>query len=226
MQQEENIKREWDIYWTAQGTSTSYLYNFFANFYRNKIIKPYLNHFLIKHFKEGQQVLHAGCGSGKVDTDMVNYLSITALDISPSALAIYNKVNEGRAKTVLGNIFAVPFANETFCGIYNLGVMEHFTDQEIIQILFEFKRTLKPAGKIVLFIPPVFGLTVQVLDAAHFVLNKILKKNIKLHPDEITRIKSQKHIQELVEKAGFKFIEYYFGYKDLFTQIVIVAEKA
>lgn len=49
---------------------------------------------------------------------------------------------------------------------------------------------VKKGGKIVMFWPPTEGLTVNVLDSAHFVLNKILKKNIKLHPDEITRIKS------------------------------------
>jgi hypothetical protein len=34
----------------------------------------------------------------------------------------------------------------------------------------------------VIFWPPVFGLTVNVLDAAHFILNKVLRKNIQLHP--------------------------------------------
>jgi hypothetical protein len=84
---------------------------------------------------------------------------------------------------------------------------------------------LKKGAKVCLFIPPTYGLTVQVLDTAHFILNKILKKNIKLHPDEITRVRSKAHIKGLIEKAGFKFIEYYFGPKDVFTQIVIVGEK-
>ena len=225
MQKEETIKKDWDIYWTKQGTSSSDVYNSIADFYRNRIIKPYLNHFLFKHFSAGQQILHAGCGSGKVDTDVVKKFKVTALDISPEALAIYEKVNGPSIERVLGNIFKLPFANETFDGIYNLGVMEHFTEDEIIQILHEFKRVIKPKGKIVLFIPPVFGLTVQVLDLAHFILNKIFRKNIKLHPDEITRVKSKKHIRSLVERSGFTFIEYYFGRKDLFTQIVIVGEK-
>ena len=52
-----------------------------------------------------------------------------------------------------------------------------------------------------------------------------MKKNIKLHPDEITRVRSKAHIKGLIEKAGFVFKEYYFGPKDVFTQIVIVGEK-
>lgn len=225
MNKEEEIKKDWDTYWSAQENSSNAVYDVFANFYRNHIIKPYLDHFLKKHLKKGQKVLHAGCGSGKVDANIVDYLTITALDISPPALEIYKSVNKNKAQVVEGNIFSLPFENESFEGIYNLGVIEHFTEEEIVEILLEFKRVLKPGGKIVLFIPPVFGLTVQVLDFAHFVLNKILRKNVTLHPAEISRIKSKKHIQGLIEKAGYKFVEYYFGPRDLFTQVVAVAYK-
>lgn len=223
--QEKKIKDEWDEYWTVQGHATNRAYNFFADFYRNRIIKPYLNHFLKKHFAKGQSVLHAGCGSGKVDTDIVYYLAVTALDISPQALSIYRSVNQAKAQTIEGSIFSLPIGPEIFDGVYNLGVMEHFTEPEMGDILREFKRVLKPGGKIILFIPPVFGLTVQILDLAHFILNKVLRENVKLHPDEITRIKSRRHIQSIIEKAGFEFVEYYFGWRDLFTQIVVVGKS-
>jgi len=219
------VQEDWNIYWSNQNKTSNKVYDFIANFYRNNIIKPSLNYFIFKHFKIDSLLLHAGCGSGKVDTDLVNSFNVTALDISYTALQIYESVNPKKAKLIQASIFEMPFENESFDGIYNLGVMEHFTQVEIQQILLEFKRVLKPKAKIVLFIPPVFGLTVRVLDATHFVLNKILKRNIKLHPDEITRVKSKQHIRQLVENAGFKFVDYYFGAKDLFTQIVIVAEK-
>jgi ubiquinone/menaquinone biosynthesis C-methylase UbiE len=225
MEKEEVVKKDWDEYWSRQGTSTSEAYNFFANFYRNRIIKPFLNHFIFRHFPKGANLLHAGCGSGMVDKDVLKQYQVTALDISPEALEIYKRINQGAHAITLGNIFSLPFSNDSFDGIYNLGVMEHFTEDEIRQVLIEFKRVLKVKGKIILLIPPVFGLTVQVLDIAHFVLNRILRKNVKLHPDEITRVRSQKHIRRLIEESGFKFIEYYFGHKDAFTQIVIVGEK-
>jgi ubiquinone/menaquinone biosynthesis C-methylase UbiE len=219
------VQQDWDIYWTDQNQTSGKLYDFFADFYRNNIIKKALNHFLLKHFTKGQELLHAGCGSGKVDTDIVDNFQVTALDISLPALKIYDAVNQHKAKIVQASIFEMPFEDETFDGIYDLGVIEHFTEDEIQQILMEFKRVLKKNGKICLFIPPTYGLTVKVLDTAHFILNKILRKNRKLHPDEITRVRSKAHIKTIIEKAGFSFIEYYFGPKDLFTQIVIVGEK-
>jgi ubiquinone/menaquinone biosynthesis C-methylase UbiE len=222
---EREVQEDWDIYWSKQNKTSNKLYEVFANFYRNQIIKPALNHFIFKHFEKDTNLLHAGCGSGKVDADLVNAYKITALDISYPALQIYDKVNKGKASLVQASIFQLPFPENHFNGVYNLGVMEHFTENEIQLILLEFNRVLKPNGKIALFIPPIFGLTVQVLDFTHFVLNKILRRRIKLHPDEITRIKSRNHIQKMVEKAGFRFVDYYFGSKDFFTQIVIVAEK-
>ena len=49
--------------------------------------------------------------------------------------------------------FRLPFADATFEGVYNLGVMEHFTTDEIARILSEFRRVLRPGGKAVLFWP-------------------------------------------------------------------------
>ena len=103
--------------------------------------------------------------------------------------------------------------------------MEHFTEEDIHKILLEFHRVLKPYAKMVIFWPPVFGLTVNVLDFAHFVLNKLFRTKIKLHPDEITRVTSERQMKNLFEKAGFTLVEYYFGIRDFFTQAVIVVQK-
>ncbi|MBC7389800.1 MAG: class I SAM-dependent methyltransferase, partial [Opitutaceae bacterium] len=166
---DKEVQDDWNIYWSNQNKTTGRIYDKFADFYRNNIIRPALNFFIFKYFKTNTEILHAGCGSGKVDTDIVDLYKVTALDISLPALHIYESVNPKKAKLIQASIFELPFENESFDGIYNLGVMEHFTENEIQNILLEFKRILKPGGKIVLFIPPVFGLTVRVLDTAHFI---------------------------------------------------------
>lgn len=227
MADEAKIKKDWEIYWEDKDKkkTSSTFYDIVAKIYRKLVIKNILNHFIKKHFPKGVDVLHAGCGSGQVDTDIVDYLNITALDISNNALKIYISIHGVKCKTVEGNIFYLPFQNETFDGLYNLGVMEHFKQEEIHEILTEFKRVLKQNGKMVIFWPPKFGITVFALDSIHFILNKILRMNVKLHPAEITRIKSKQHAIQTFEKAGFKVIEYYFGAKDIFTQCVIVVQK-
>jgi hypothetical protein len=64
-----------------------------------------------------------------------------------------------------------------------------------------------------------------VLKGAHYFLNSILKKNIQLHPHEITHITSQKHAKQILERAGFKLEKYSFGISDLFTHAIVVGRK-
>ncbi len=117
------------------------------------------------------------------------------------------------------------FDQESKDGIYNLGVMEHFSQEEIQIILTEFHRVLKPNGKVLIFWPPEFGVSVIFLKCVHFLLNRILNKNIYLHPEEITRIRSKKHAYQIFERANFEVVDYYFGPRDAFTYSVIAAVK-
>ncbi|MEW5693982.1 MAG: methyltransferase domain-containing protein, partial [Candidatus Hydrogenedentota bacterium] len=211
----------WDEYWANKNKSALLIYDLIAAFYRKYIIKKSLNYFIMKYFIKDAKILHAGCGSGQVDIDIIGKYSITALDISTEALAIYRKVTKGHCNLLHGSIFAIPEPNATFDGIYNLGVMEHFTEGEINNILNEFNRVLKPNGKIILFWPPEFGISVVFLKFIRHFMNVLFKENIKLHPDEITKIKSKRQVKHLLLKAGFSLIEYYFGPKDLFTHVVV-----
>ena len=218
-------KKAWDQYWTQKKDAKGKVYDTVAEFYRKFIIKPSLTHFMSKYFAPGAQVLHAGCGSGQVDLDIAQRISITAMDISESALEFYRKTHGAGCKTILGSVFDIPLESNTFDGVYNLGVMEHFTTDEIQRALLEFKRVLKPKGRIVLFWPHEKGISVTFLKGVHFLLNDILKKNIKLHPDEISRLRSRRHAQQMIEQSGLKFVEYYFGPRDCFTQAAVIAQK-
>lgn len=217
--------KDWDNYWENPKGITNNLYGIIANFYRNKLIKPNLNKIVKKHFPEKSKLLHAGCGSGKVDKDFSMNHSIFALDMSNNALKVYRSIHNTQEEIIQGTIFSIPTKNFSFDGIYHLGVMEHFTKDEIKQILSEFERILKNDGKMIVFWPPKFGLSVIALKIIHFMLNKILRLNIKLHPDEITLIESKKHAQNIFSESNFKIIDYSFGYYDLFTYCMLVVQK-
>jgi len=215
---------EWENYWSRE--KKRIVYDIIASFYRDKIIKKALTFFIKKYLPENSKVLHAGCGSGEVDTFIRDYIKITALDFSDNALRLYKRVNGESSTTIKADIKNLPFENGTFDGIYNLGVMEHFEEAEVIFILKEFHRVLKPGGRIILFIPPEFGLSVMFFKTLVFIFRYLFfNKTIKFHPDEICRIKSNKHALSLVEKGGFSCLTFYFGGKDLFTYAIIVAEK-
>ena len=141
--------------------------------------------------------------------------SVTALDISPRALSLYRGFNRDNPRVIRGDILHIPFEDGRFDGAYNVGVMEHFSEEDIGRILSELGRIIKPEGKILVFWPPEFGLSVRAL--------KMIK--VKLHPDELTLVKSRSHIEAIGVKADLKIVDYYFGLRDLFTQVAIVFKK-
>jgi dolichol-phosphate mannosyltransferase len=218
--------QDWDSYWElGDRKKTHFLYNLIAQFYRKFIIKPNLNKFVLKTFLPDDSILHAGCGSGQVDSDISKLRPIIALDISPKALFLYEAHNPNVARLVHGSIFNIPLENSSLQGVYNLGVMEHFTENEIHLTLQEFHRVLSPKGRIILFWPHKFGSSVMALGLAHKILNKVSKKKVQLHPPEITYIHSKSQAELILKKSGFKMIEYSFSIADVFTQAIIVGEK-
>ena len=144
-------RQGWDSYWANHKPRSRFLYDVVAVFYRRYIIKNNLNYFVNKYFPQNSKVLHAGCGSGQVDTDVCDTVKLTALDLSTNALSLYNRENGHKAKLIHADILDTGLEDKEFSGIYNLGVMEHFTETEIHQILTEFRRILSDDGKLVLF---------------------------------------------------------------------------
>lgn len=218
--------QEWDSYWGKKNTVSNNFYDKIAKLYRKYVMVNMFEYFMKKNFSSGSKLLHAGCGGGYADVCLYGYAEVVALDNSPSALDRYKKNHGDKSKIILGDIFHLPFEERSFDGIYNQGVMEHFSEEEIREILSEFKRVLRANGKLVIFWPPTFGSTTNTLDALHFILNKILRRKVRLHPPEVSRINSKKHAIEIFNKAGFSVVDYYFGPKDIFTQAVIVAKKS
>src|SRR6266853_2535089 len=215
-----------DRYWDSKGREVERsTYDVIASFYRNYLIKPTLNHFIRRTFSPHAELIHAGCGGGEVDTDVVRYAKVTAVDISPNAIAKYLANHGARAECKVMDIFHLSHIERRFDGLYNLGVMEHFEEDQIRQILAEFHRTLKPGGRLVLFWPPVYGLSVIALKVIHFVLNHLLRRNVQLHPPEPSKVRSRRQIQELLDESDFDLKSFSFGIRDAFTYAVIVAAK-
>ncbi|MBS1227016.1 MAG: glycosyl transferase family 2 [Proteobacteria bacterium] len=216
----------WNDYWSRNDSKQAHLlYDLIAAFYRRFIIRPSLDKFIFANFSAESILVHAGCGSGQVDRDIAQKMSIMALDISTVALGMYKKSNRNVRKLIHGSIFDIPLDDASVNGIYNLGVMEHFSGSEIVLILNEFHRVLMPRGRIVLFWPPKYGLSVMFLKIVHFILNKVFKKNVQLHPAEITHIASRKQAEAILNNSGFSMKDYSFGIGDLFTHAIIVGEK-
>lgn len=217
--------QDWDTYWNHSGESGNPVYEIIAGVYRRGVIKRNLETAIRNEFPKHSILLHAGCGSGQVDTAIQEEMRITGLDISPGALALYARNNRKASSIQHGTIFAIPFPNCHFDGVYNLGVMEHFTTAEIQVILVEFHRILRPGGKVVIFWPHARGTSVFVLSLCHRFLRNVFSSDKQLHPPEISYIKSRHHAEEIFAKAGFIVSGFRFGPSDIWVQAVVVGRK-
>ena len=216
--------QEWDEYWVKAPRTHNRAYGKIAVFYRKYIIKSNLNRYFLRYFRNKTTILHAGCGGGQVEEGIIDSKSVIGLDISANALALYKK-NHQDSNLIRGDVISTGFKDGSFDGIYNLGVMEHFSEDDINRILREFHRILKNDGVIILFWPPRYGLTVLFLKGVHYFFNSVLGKKIQLHPPEPSLIRSKRHAEAMVRLAGFWLVAYDFKFADLFTYAVLILEK-
>ena len=221
----DNNRENWDRYWLGLSDGGFGIYQTIAAFYRKFIIKPSLDRVLDQTFTADDALLHAGCGGGQMDAKAVARFNVTALDISSEAINRYNNLHGNDALLVNGDLFFIPIADGSFDGIFNLGVMEHFTDDELNYTLREFHRVLKKNGQLVLFWPPEYGLSVKVLKLAHFILNDIMGRDYYLHPKEPSLLKSRRDIAARFFHNGFKLDYFSFGFTDLFTHAIVIARR-
>lgn len=216
---------EWDRYWGGKATPSGVTYDCLATIYRNLVIKPALRRALQRTFAPGSSLLHAGCGSGQVDVGLHQRLRITAMDISPKAVSLYRRHNPNAEAVLTADLFDLPFGPATFDGIYNLGVMEHFSPDDIVRILRGFHRILRPGGTLLLFWPHARATSAWVLDAWHAASRPFSRPGFSLHPPEPSRVKSRHAIEPLFRAAGFRVDGYRFGPGDFWVQVVVTASR-
>jgi len=79
---------------------------------------------------KGQWVLDVGCGSGRFAEIALNAgANVVALDYSSAADACYaNLKHHAGLHVIQGDVYALPFAPESFRFIYSLGVLQHTPD--------------------------------------------------------------------------------------------------
>lgn len=218
---------DWDGYWTKAKQTHAGVYGRIAEFYRRQIISRAAAHILQPQFPDapGRHYLHAGCGSGGSDQRLkLRHAQVHALDLSVVGL----ELNRSRQLAfpqwhVCGDLFRLPYRDQTIDGIFNFGVMEHFYAPDLDQILAEYRRVLKPQGRLVLFWPPNFGLSVIALTSFLRLVNAFRNTPLTLYPDEVSRIPSFRWVRTLMERNGLRTLHIRFGWRDLFTYVVVVA---
>jgi len=161
-------------------------------------------------------VLEAGCGSGKATILLNEKIDKYLLDISKKALdyakhvaALFNAKN---INYIEGDIFHIPFKDERFDLVWNIGVIEHYGLEEIRLIIEEMSRVCSKNGVVAVGIPNLYS--GPIIKAALLKLLKFIP-GYKIDNEKFYKIEAIKELFEnICEKYGKK-IEYikieYFG---------------
>ena len=117
----------------------------------------------IEHLRGGA-ILDAGCGWARYVHRFVHpHLSYTGIDHSSEAIALARASNPG-LQFEIGSIARLPFAEHTFDGIWSCCAIGSIPKKEVIAVLREHVRVLKPDGCMFMLIPyPPQGWSEEVL---------------------------------------------------------------
>jgi ubiquinone/menaquinone biosynthesis C-methylase UbiE len=101
-------------------------------------------------------LLEAGCGYGLTSLLAGARSRRTLLDLEPKAVEIASALFTfagQEAYFAVGNIFSMPFGDNSFDVVFNAGVLEHFDLSSRRAALLEMVRVTKPGGKVFVAIP-------------------------------------------------------------------------
>jgi SAM-dependent methyltransferase len=101
------------------------------------------------HGRAGLRLLDAGCGTGLMLQELASLGQAEGVDISEEALAFCRQRGlENVSHADVGNL---PHPDSSFDVITALDVLEHMEDD--VATVREFRRVLRPGGRLVLFCP-------------------------------------------------------------------------
>ena len=144
--------QDWDNFW-SRGASQKFQNISWSKRRILKVLKPYL--------QAGKSALDAGCGSGFfADHFQHQGMATTAVDYASSALAMTEKLTQGKVKTAQADFLTDNLAqklNTKFDVIFTDGLFEHFSTEEQDKIMRNFISVLAFGGNIITFVPNRFS---------------------------------------------------------------------
>jgi SAM-dependent methyltransferase len=214
----------WDDHWQSIDSRSSF-FGRIASVVRTQLLSRAVCHYAERFFPGEGVFLECGCGTAQSSARIARKnRRMIALDFSLPALQAARRVPIFDGE-VQGDIFHLPAADDSVSGIWNLGVMEHFSAADGRRILEEFRRVLKPGACAVLFWPPKFGSSRWVLGPIEAFLSWKRKTPVRFFPDEVNRIRSREHARRTLAEAGLEVAAADLTPRDGFIHLVVVGRK-
>jgi SAM-dependent methyltransferase len=220
-----NDLTDWMQHWSTDNQNS--LAQRFFSFYRKAVFSRTVANFTNRYFPEDGVFVEAGSGTSetsiRIDKNSGKRVLI-ALDLVLPVLEHTHPVMDVK---ICGDIFNLPFQDNSLDGLWNVGVMEHFPHENIHQILAAFHRVLRPGAPLILLWPGTSSLPQKALRLFERMVNsgKDADVSFRFHPPEISQLHSSEEGEQFLVRNGFHMKEADPGWKSLMAFVTIVGCK-
>lgn len=115
--------------------------------------------------RTGLCILDAGCGTGAMIDELTRFGTVTGCDLSATALEYCRR--RGLSRLSRASVVRLPFRDETFDLVTSFEVVSHRGVGDCEGALIEFRRVLKPGGRLLLRLPAYAWLYSRHDEAVH-----------------------------------------------------------
>ena len=215
---------DWSKHWSSNNQRNP-AQRFFS-FYRKAVFARTVRYFVNSYFPASGLFVEAGSGTSETSCRIEKgggARQLLAVDI---ILPVLRGGDPSMDMRVCGDIFQLPFRDQSFDGLWNVGVMEHFTSAQIDAILREFHRILKPGRHAIILWPGVDSVPQRLLRLVEFFINLAPREEpFRFHPAEISKLKASE-ANEILSRNGFALIQVEFGFRSLLAFKTVVATRS
>ena len=215
---------DWTAHWSGsnQGSAAQR----FFSFYRRAVFARTVAWFIERYFPPAGVLVEAGSGTAETSMRISKRGGdrvLVAVDLVLPVVAASHPVMDVR---LAADIFRLPFAAKSVDGIWNVGVMEHFTHDLIDAMLREFRRVLRPGAPLLLLWPATDSLPQKGLRAVEAVVNLGRAGTpFRFHPDEISKLRSSAEGRDVLRRNGLEPVAVDPGVRSLFAFKTVVGRR-
>jgi ubiquinone/menaquinone biosynthesis C-methylase UbiE len=203
---------------TSSLAAVAWFYDFWALLTEDKAVRRALK---LAHVQDNLAVLEVAVGTGKLFSQIVKrnlHGRNEGMDLSPAMLARTSRRLQQLPTTAYklqpGSAYELPYEDGVFDLLFNTYMLDLLPEQDFPKVLAEFRRVLKPGGKVVLV---SFGFGIYWFNRFWYWLAKVF-------PALLTNCRPVR-VSQAVPMAGFNVLKVEHISQNTFPSDIVVAEK-
>lgn len=216
--------QDWTEHWSAERQDSAS--QRFFSWYRSAVFARTVAYFIDRFFPPAGIFLEAGSGTSETSQRIDKRGGARTLVACDIVLPVLERCHPIMDVALGADVFQLPFADASVDGAWNVGVMEHFTSQQIDQILGELRRVLRPGAPLLLLWPARDSVPQKLLRVAEWGINLRRRgPTFRFHPDEISQLRSSGEGRAILGRNGFDVLHIDPGFRSGMAFKTLVARR-